>query len=80
MFLIEPSDHGVSIAPQELTDSVHGAEGADAGRLVLDGVRVDDSRVLGAPGRRGDVAGWLVARGTVGLCACRPAWSAGRWS
>ncbi len=69
VFLIEPSDHGVSIAPQELTDSVPGAEGADAGRLVLDGVRVDDSRVLGAPGRRGDVAGWLVARGTVGLCA-----------
>jgi acyl-CoA dehydrogenase len=69
VFLIQPSDHGVGIAPQELTDSVHGAEGADAGRLVLDGVRVDDSRVLGAPGRRGDVAGWLVARGTVGLCA-----------
>ncbi len=69
VFLIEPSDHGVGIAPQELTDSVNGAEGADAGRLVLDGVRVDDSRVLGEPGRRGDVAGWLVARGTVGLCA-----------
>jgi 3-oxocholest-4-en-26-oyl-CoA dehydrogenase beta subunit len=66
VFLVEPSDHGVGIAPQELTDSVNGA---DAGRLVLDGVRVDDSRVLGAPGRRGDVAGWLVARATVGLCA-----------
>jgi 3-oxocholest-4-en-26-oyl-CoA dehydrogenase beta subunit len=69
VFLVEPSDHGVAIAPQELTDSVDGAEGADAGRLVLDGVRVDDSRVLGAPGRRGEVAGWLVARATVGLCA-----------
>jgi len=69
VFLVEPSDHGVGIAPQELTDSVSGTEGADAGRLVLDGVRVDDSRVLGGPGRRGDVAGWLVARGTVGLCA-----------
>jgi len=69
VFLVEPSDHGVGIAPQELTDSVHGAEGADAGRLVLDGVRVDDSRVLGEPGRRGDVAGWLAARATVGLCA-----------
>jgi 3-oxocholest-4-en-26-oyl-CoA dehydrogenase beta subunit len=66
VFLVEPSDHGVGIAPQELTDSVNGA---DAGRLVLDRVRVDDSRVLGGPGRRGDVAGWLVARGTVGLCA-----------
>jgi acyl-CoA dehydrogenase len=69
VFLVEPSDHGVAIAPQELTDSVDGAEGADAGRLVLDGVRVDDSRVLGAPGPRGEVAGWLVARATVGLCA-----------
>ena len=68
-FLVEPSDYGVGIAPQELTDSGHGAEGSDAGRLVLDGVRVDESRVLGAPGRRGEVAGWLVARGTVGLCA-----------
>src|SRR5579863_5010846 len=66
VFLVEPSDHGVAIAPQELTDSENGA---DAGRLVLEGVRVDDSRVLGAPGRRGDVASWLVARGTVGLCA-----------
>ena len=71
VFLVEPSDHGVDIAVQELTDSAdgNGAEGADAGRLVLDGVHVDDSRVLGAPGRRGEVAGWLVARGTVGLCA-----------
>ncbi len=69
VFLVEPSDHGVAIAPQELTDSANGAEGRDAGRLVLDDVRVDDSRMLGEPGRRGEVAGWLVARGTVGLCA-----------
>jgi acyl-CoA dehydrogenase len=69
VFLVEPSDPGVGIAPQELTDTVHGAEGADAGRLVLDDVRLDESRVLGEHGRRGDVAGWLVARGTVGLCA-----------
>jgi len=69
VFLVEPSDHGVGIAPQELTDSMNDREGPDAARLVLDDVRVDDSRVLGAPGRRGDVAGWLVARATVGLCA-----------
>jgi acyl-CoA dehydrogenase len=62
VFLVEPSDQGVAIAAQELTD------GAEAGRLVLDGVLVDDSRVLGGPGGR-DAAGWLVARGTVGLCA-----------
>jgi acyl-CoA dehydrogenase len=69
VFLVESSDDGVEIAPQKLTDSRNGAVEADAGRLVLDGVRVDDSRVLGEPGQRGDVAGWLVARGTVGLCA-----------
>ena len=69
VFLVEPSDHGVGIAPQELTDSGDGGEGSDAGRLVLDDVRVDDNRVLGAPGQRGEVTGWLVARGTVGLCA-----------
>jgi len=69
VFLVEPSDHGVGIAPQELTDSANGAQEPDAGRLVLDDVRVDDSRVLGEPGRRGEAAGWLVARGTVGLCA-----------
>jgi acyl-CoA dehydrogenase len=63
VFLVEPSDHGVAIAPQELTG------GGDAGRLVLDGVLVDDSRLLGGPGRGGDAAGWLTARGTVGLCA-----------
>jgi acyl-CoA dehydrogenase len=68
-FLVEPSDSGVAIAPQELTDSEPGEGWANAGRLVLDGVVVDDSRVLGAPGRRGEVAGWLAARATVGLCA-----------
>jgi alkylation response protein AidB-like acyl-CoA dehydrogenase len=34
--------------------------------VVLDSVVVDDSRVLGAGS---DVAGWLVGRATVGLCA-----------
>ncbi|HMD92043.1 MAG TPA: acyl-CoA dehydrogenase [Trebonia sp.] len=63
VFLISPADAGVTVQPQELTD------GADAGRLVLDGVVVDDSRVLGGPGRGAEIAGWLVSRGTVGLCA-----------
>jgi acyl-CoA dehydrogenase len=63
VFLVEPSDAGVSIEPQALTD------GAPAGRLVLDGVAVDDSRVLGAPGQGAQVASWLAARATVGLCA-----------
>ena len=50
----------VSIEPQQLTDV------AAAGRVVLDGVTLTDDRVLG-PGA--EVADWLVARGTVGLCA-----------
>ncbi len=69
VFLVEPSDPGVGIAPQELTDSAGDAAAADAGRLVLDGVLVDGSRVLGSPGQRGDVASWLAARCTVGMCA-----------
>ena len=59
-FLVEPADRGVTVQPQELTD------GADVGRLVLDGAVLDDSRVLG---KDGDVAGWLASRGTVGQCA-----------
>jgi acyl-CoA dehydrogenase len=63
VFLVEPSDTGVTVQPQTLTD------GADAGRLILDGVALDDSRVLGGRRRGAEIAGWLVSRGTVGLCA-----------
>jgi len=59
VFLVSPSDAGVSVEPQQLTDS------APAGRVVLDGVVLDDDRVLGGV----EVADWLVARATVGLCA-----------
>ena len=52
---------GVSVQPQQLTDF------AEAGRVVLDGVTLDDDRVL--PGQGAEVADWLVSRGTVGLCA-----------
>jgi 3-oxocholest-4-en-26-oyl-CoA dehydrogenase beta subunit len=62
VFLVAPSDDGVRVAAQSLTDF------ASAGRVVLDGVALDDDRVLG-PGA--DVAGWLVARATVGLCAAQ---------
>jgi 3-oxocholest-4-en-26-oyl-CoA dehydrogenase beta subunit len=60
VFLVSAPDAGVTVEPQVLTSF------ASAGRLVLDSVVVDDSRVLGAGS---DVAGWLVARATVGLCA-----------
>ena len=63
VFLVEPSDAGVNVAPQALID------GAPAGRLVLDGVAVADSRVLGQPGAGARITGWLAARATVGLCA-----------
>ncbi|MGH3203592.1 MAG: acyl-CoA dehydrogenase family protein [Streptosporangiaceae bacterium] len=61
VFLVTPSDAGVRVEPQELTSF------APAGRVVLSDVVVDDSRVLGSPGR--EVVDWLVARATVGLCA-----------
>ena len=61
VFLVSSSDDGVRVEPQQLTDF------APAGRVALEGVVLDDDRVLGGP----EVAGWLVARGTVGLCAAQ---------
>jgi 3-oxocholest-4-en-26-oyl-CoA dehydrogenase beta subunit len=63
VFLVEPSDDGVTVQPQALTD------GADAGRLVLDAVALDDDRVLGGVSGGAEVTRWLVSRGTVGVCA-----------
>jgi len=63
VFLVAPSDAGVSVEPQRLTDF------ASAGRLVLDGCVLDDDRVLAGNGHGDGVADWLVARATVGLCA-----------
>jgi alkylation response protein AidB-like acyl-CoA dehydrogenase len=65
VYIVETNDPGVTVEPQELTD------GVTAGRLVLDArvweaLRLDAGRRLGG----GDVvAEWLMARGTVGLCA-----------
>jgi len=61
VFLVAPSDAGVRVEPQRLTDL------APAGRVVLSRVVLDDERVLGGVGA--GVADWLVARATVGLCA-----------
>jgi acyl-CoA dehydrogenase len=63
VFLVEPADAGVTVQPQSLTD------GADAGRLLLDGVVLDDGRVLGGPGRGAEITDWLVSRATLGVCA-----------
>jgi len=65
VFLAEPGDGGLSVQRQELTDF------AEAGRVVLDGVPLDDDRVLGEPGQGAEIADWLVSRGTVGLCAAQ---------
>ncbi len=65
VFGVAPSDAGVTVEPQRLTD--FGA----AGRVGLDGVVLAGDRVLGAPGRGAEVAAWLAARATVGHCAAQ---------
>jgi acyl-CoA dehydrogenase len=65
VFLVAPSDAGVTVEPQSLTGF------GSAGRVVLDGVVLGDSRVLGAAGHGAEVAGWLAARATVGHCAAQ---------
>jgi 3-oxocholest-4-en-26-oyl-CoA dehydrogenase beta subunit len=63
VFLVTPDDGGVVTEPQRLVD------GDVAGRLELTRVELDDDRVLGSPADGAEISGWLVARGTVGLCA-----------
>jgi len=61
VFCVERADAGVTAEPQELID------GAGAAQLDLDAVDLGDDRLLGQPGA--EVAGWLLARATVGICA-----------
>ena len=78
VFGVERSDPGVTIRPQRLVD------GDGAAEVDLAGVELPDDRLLGhdratgldratgdsrARGAGADVAGWLTARATVGLCA-----------
>ena len=63
VFLVTPDDEGVTVERQQVTG------GDSAGRVTLRGARLGDDRVLGAPRRARDIAEWLVAHGTVGLCA-----------
>jgi 3-oxocholest-4-en-26-oyl-CoA dehydrogenase beta subunit len=63
VFLVTPADAGVTVTPQQVT-------GGDGTAVVdLAGVRVPASRLLGEPAGGPQVASWLVARATVGLCA-----------
>jgi alkylation response protein AidB-like acyl-CoA dehydrogenase len=74
VFVAGPADDGVAVQRQQVTD------GYSAGRLVLDAAALADDRVLGGPGldaselgegpaTGAEITDWLVARGTVGLCA-----------
>jgi alkylation response protein AidB-like acyl-CoA dehydrogenase len=64
LFLVRPSDEGVTVKPQVLND------GDVAARLELDGVPLGADRVLGVePDRRTEAAHWLTQRLTVALCA-----------
>jgi acyl-CoA dehydrogenase len=63
VFLVAPTDDGVTVQRQEITD------GDSAARLVLAGVALPDDRVLGRPEAGAEITDWLVSRGTVGLCA-----------
>ena len=63
VFLVTPGDDGVTVERQLVT----GGDGT--GRVTLAGVRLRDDRVLGGPAAGRDAVEWLVARGTVGLCA-----------
>ena len=63
VFLVAPDDDGVTVQRQLVTG------GDSTGRVTFAGVRLRDARVLGGPAPGRDIAGWLVARGTVGLCA-----------
>jgi 3-oxocholest-4-en-26-oyl-CoA dehydrogenase beta subunit len=63
VFLVTPADRGVSVLSQQMTD------GDAAARVELAGVELADDRVLGRPQEGPEITGWLVSRGTVGLCA-----------
>jgi 3-oxocholest-4-en-26-oyl-CoA dehydrogenase beta subunit len=64
VFVVARDDPGeVVVQPQRLVD------GDVAGRLELTGVELADDRVLGGPAAGAEITGWLVSRGTVGLCA-----------
>jgi len=63
VFLVAPGDAGVTVERQQVTG------GGSAGRVTLRGARLGDDRVLGDPAAGPGITEWLVAHGTVGLCA-----------
>jgi alkylation response protein AidB-like acyl-CoA dehydrogenase len=63
VFLVEPDDAGVSVARQRTVDL------DSAGLLELADVALPADRVLGGVHGGAQVASWLAARATLGLCA-----------
>ena len=65
----------MTVEPQQLTDF------AEAGRVVLDGVTLDDDRVLGEPGQGAEISGLAGVAGHRGAVRdAGRASSSGRWS
>jgi acyl-CoA dehydrogenase len=62
VFLVDPCDTGVTVQRQHVT-------GGTTGRVVLDGVSLDEDRMLGGAAAGHEITDWLVARATAGLCA-----------
>ena len=63
VFLVDPTASGVTRERQDTTT------GQPEARLVLDGVRVAGTDVLGDPNGGGAIVEWILERETVGLCA-----------
>ena len=63
VFLVAPGDTGATAEPQPVTGA------SSAGRVTLRGAGLSDDRVLGDPAGGPGITEWLVAHGTVGLCA-----------
>jgi 3-oxocholest-4-en-26-oyl-CoA dehydrogenase beta subunit len=63
VFLVDPGDQGVFLAPQRLVDA------SGAAQVTFGGARVPEARVLGAPGDGAAIVQWLVSRAMTGLCA-----------
>jgi 3-oxocholest-4-en-26-oyl-CoA dehydrogenase beta subunit len=67
VFCVEPGDPGVTCEPQQLVTG-HGAA-----QLVLDSAELGEDRLLGRHGAEdgsgAEIAGWLLARATIGVCA-----------
>lgn len=63
VFAVDPSDVGVRLDRQEVSD------GEPEAALTLDGARLGGDRVVGGPGTGAEIVRWVERRATVGLCA-----------